>query len=284
MTLRALLAHGARAARRCARLVAGLYLVEAGVALLFALAAWRTLASLYARHPLFDRGVGGDLGALILALRAHPGALVALAWCGLAVALGYAVLSLYLTAGLLGALDGGRFADHAGARFPAFLRVWLWSLLPYGAALVLLGLGLVVAGVRAPHPLSVGALLVPLLLGAAPGLLALLGTSLAVDYARVLLVRRAGASSGTALLQGARLLFNRPIAPLHFLGYLATTLALTAAYLAFACTHPLPGAAGALALLVLRQALLAARFAARAVLLGGQLAVVPATAPAARSA
>jgi hypothetical protein len=266
--LLAMLGAGLRALRRHARTALALYALQAACALLFFVVVAQALAAVHARHPLLDRGVGGDLAALGLALRGQVGAISALAWAGVALAAAYGLLSLYLTAGLLGALADRGFGATAIARFGAFVRLWLWSLLPYGVALIVLGVGLGLTGGPDLGALTVAGLLAPVLRGALPGLLALVVTSVAVDYARAILVAgEAPRSAGLALLRGVAAAM-RPAPILHLLGYLATWTAITGAYLAFSFQHPIRSA---LAIFVLRQLVSAARFTSKVVLLGGQL-------------
>jgi len=270
MRLAEMVADGVQAIRRHARLLLVLFLVELAASLIFAAGVAAALVLRFGSRPLFARGVAGDDAALASAILSSGGAFSALGAVGLAWLLGYAILSLYLGAGLLGAFAGDRFADAAGERFGVFLRLWLWSLLPWGV-----GLGVCAFGFAALAPdledfltpgLTVGRPLLALL----PGLFVLAVVSCAVDYARARLTLRGG-SALRALGSGLARALTRPTALLHFLLYSFFWLAVSAAYLAGTVGVTFAGLGGAVALFALRQLVAALRFAARAAASAGQL-------------
>jgi hypothetical protein len=271
VTVRAMIAAGLAAARAARRAVWTVFLVELAVSVVFTLAAGWTLSELYAARPLFSRGVEGDLVALLLALEPSTEALRALAHTALALLVAWKVASLWLGAGLAGALAGKGFAETAAARFGAFVRLALWSI-PFYAAVALIGLlGLAAADPRLDDLLAWTTIAGPPLAGLAPAALLLLLTAVAIDHARAHLVVHGGGAT-RALRAGLRAALSRPSAVVHYLAYLATWALVSALYVLLTAGPDFPGAGGALVLLVLRQTTAAARFWARAVATGGQLA------------
>jgi hypothetical protein len=269
VTVAARLAAGARALRAHPRLVLALYLVELGTSLLFAAAAGAVFVDRYGHRPLFARGVAGDDPALALALLHERGALSTLVWLGLAWALGWALVSLYLGAGLLGAFAGRGFGATAGARVGAFARLWLATLVPWAVVLLVAGLGLVAVGLELDDTLALGRMIGRAVLGLAPAL-ALAGiVGCAVDHARADLVVRGGGAV-RALLRHLVRAVARPAALGHYLCYAGAWLAITMLYVAGTIGAPL----GALALLALRQLVCALRFGLRCATSGGQLAAL----------
>lgn len=261
---------GVHALARHRRLLARLFLVELAASLLFAGGVAAALFLRFGSRPLFARGVAGDDAALASAILSSSGAFTALGAVGIAWLVGYALLSLYLGAGLLGAFAGRRFADAAGERFGAFFRLWLWSLLPWGV-----GLGVAVLGFGALAPeledfLTPGLLVGRPLLALLPGLVVLAVVACAVDYARARLTLRGG-SALAALGFGLGRALARPTALLHFLVYAGFWLGVSAAYLAGTVGVAFAGLGGAVALFALRQLVAALRFAARAAASAGQL-------------
>jgi hypothetical protein len=205
------------------------------------------------------------MAALVLSLREYPGVLATLVWSGLAMALGWVLLSFYLTPGLLGVFVGRPFGEAARRGFWPFVRLFFWSLVP-----TLLALGLAALGA---HDLDFDQMvsrwdLVTSLLRALPGIL-LLGLVLcAVDYARADLVAHDSRGAGRALLRAFRLVLTRPLPTLQYFLYCVSVVVLALAYLVV--SRPLFG----LLLFLARQLFLAARFAARAATSAGQIELV----------
>jgi hypothetical protein len=272
MKLAAMLAVATRALRAHRLLLVVLYLVQLVTSLAFALIVARWLSDTYAHRPLFAQGVAGDDTALILALLPELSALRALAWAGAGLLVLYALLSIYLGAGLLGAFAGLGFTATARARALAFGRLWLWSLIPYAAGGLVL-----VAGVRSYGPvradlIDLGFMAGRLLLSAAPGALIILVTACAVDHGRAELVLWGGGAA-RALARGFAVVLGRRVALAWYALYLTAWLAVTAGYVALTAGRPFAGAAGAVTLFVLRQVVAATRFAARCATSAGQVAL-----------
>jgi hypothetical protein len=263
-------AAGARALRARPRLVFGLFLVELLFALAFMLAVQRALSAVFGHHPAFARGVHGDDRVLIAVLEQAAHLLPGLAAAMLAVLIVYAGVSMYTTAGLLGALFGMPFGQAASKHALAFVRVWLISVIPFGVGLLLVVLP---AAISAGDPERV-AMFTPffwrLLLGALPGILWLALLFCAIDYARVDLVTRGHTKAFLAFLRGLGQAV-RPAAFAHYLIYLLFWLAIAVAYVGATLGHPFAGAAGAVELFLVRQVVAAMHLAARVVTYGGQI-------------
>jgi hypothetical protein len=273
MSIATMFSRGAAAVRAQLRLVLALYVVQLGLGLVFTFAVARTLWSLYAERPLFTRGVAGDATPLVLALLPNRAALGALAWAGIGMLVGYALASLYLGAGLLGALAGRGFGQTAAARFWGFIRLWLWSLIPWSLAALVGFIGMAIVDFSSNDIIAWTTLAGRPLLGLLPALLLAAITSLAVDLARADLVLRGGGSA-RALARGIVRAVTRPALLVHYFLYLTAWVAISSLFVAATFGRSFPGAAGAWLLLFLRQATALARFLLRAVTSGGQIAAV----------
>jgi len=266
----------ARALRRFPGLLGSLYLTQLGISLGGAALIGFLLSDAFARRPLFDRGIDGDLPALVASFAGRPGLITSLLLVAAGAVVLYWLVSLFLTGGWLAVLldppDRRRevarwFGAGGAANFFPLLRLALWSILPYGAVLVAFGLGARDLGKSFEHALSPGDLVVPLALALGPALFLhwIIGT--AIDYARVDLVRHPGMSSLRALLRGFHVLVSRPVVLLHTALYGLFFVAVTAGYFAIAGSL-----GGGLALaIVIRQLVSLLRFLAHAGLLAGQV-------------
>jgi hypothetical protein len=267
----ALLLGGARAVRARLRVVLAVYALQLAVSLIFTAAASLALARVYGDRPLFARGVAGDDAALMLALQAHGDVPRTLFWVGVALLGGWALLSLYLAAGLLGALAGRGFAATAAARFGAFVRLLLWSLIPWLPVAAAAFVGLRAMDFSEGDLVAWDTLVGRPLLFLGPALLLAAIVCLAVDLARADLVLTGGRGAFRALWRGLRRAL-RP-APLgHYLLYVALWLGVTALYVLATWGRDFSGAGGAWLLFLLRQATALARFLLRATTSAGQLA------------
>jgi hypothetical protein len=267
---------GARALRGRWRLAAGLYAVQLGITLVFLLAAARTMTLMYGDLPIFDRAVAGDVVALVGMVQHRPGVLTGIMATGMAMVVGYAVLSWYLSAGTLGALAGDSFTEAAGARFFAFFRVWLWSLIPYAVSLIAIGMGVgVVAAARNP----IGALtwfefVGRPLLAALPGLILLGVTTSVTNYAQAILATERKRGATRAWFRAWRLVFTRPWPLVHYFVYAILWALITALYVQGTVGSPFAGAGSALGLFAIRQVIAMTRFTLRFATTAGQLAGV----------
>jgi len=281
-TLLDMLAAGGRALRRHAGLVAGLYAIQLLISAVVGAVVATALVPPFARRPIFDAAVDGDLHSLVVVLSDHADLLLALAWLAVAVALLYGVLSWFLTGGLLAVIAdstsplarGARmrtFGAGSAALFLPFARLWIWSLIPYGLIATVLALGLLGFHDTATSALTFGDVLWPFVGAIAPAVLLWVLLTTFLDYARIELLRTPGLGSGWALLRAAWFVVRRPIAIAHVLLYFALSVGVVAGYVGLTWNRPMLGAAGAVALFAARQLAHALRFSLRVGLLAGQV-------------
>jgi hypothetical protein len=268
-----MLGAGAQALRQHRITAMMLYLVQFGVGLLFTMVVGWVLNMLYGHRPLFDRGVAGDDAALVFALAPHMATMKALVIFGVALAFAYSLLSQFLTAGLIGTFRGRPFGESATRWFPAYVRVWILSLVPYAVGGVIAMLGSFMLSNGRDDAFSMRVMFGRPLLGALPGLFVITLTSLAVDYARVGLVATDERGALRALARGFRHAV-RLRTLVHYKLYLLFWLSVSAVYVAATIGHPWGGTLGLWLLFALRQVVNMLRFGARVVTYGGQLALV----------
>jgi hypothetical protein len=272
------LAAGARLIGRYPRLIAGLYLVQLVLSSLAGLVVARALASGFARRPLFDRAADGDLLSLLTILNQHDPLFSGALWACIGFVIAYAMISWFITAGLLATATGQpvgarataeRFGAGGAANVAAFARLAGWSLIPYAAiaVLALIGLSAGLGGVELSD--SFGSILARGLAGLAPAILTWWITNTAVDFARIELVTRERKSALRSLLRGYAWVFTdrRPL-PLAGLFYVLI-IGVTAVYATTLAGVELSW----LALLALRQMVAITRFLAKVCLLGADVAV-----------
>jgi hypothetical protein len=273
MSLAAMVAAGVRGARAHRRLLGGLFLVELAASLAFVLGTYLALVGTVGGYPLFARAVRGDDAALLSLLSERGPVFSAILALGVGWALGYALLSLYLGAGLLGAFAGRGFAATAGPRYWAFLRLWLLALVPWALALGACAAGIACVDLGGEDLLSRARMVGRPLPGLLPGLLLLAIVSTAVDYGRARLVLSGGGAL-RALGFGFARVFTRAAALPHVVLYALVWIGVSALYVAGTYGVAFAGAGGALALFALRQLVAGARFAARAATSAGQVAAL----------
>lgn len=267
---------GARALRRFPGLIGALYLAQVGISLAAAGVMGMLLSAAFARRPIFDRALDGDLAALVTSFLGHPQLLPAL----LAIAAGAVVLywlvSIFMTAGLIAVLldppDRRRevarwFGAGGAANFFPLLRLGAWSLFPYAAVLVAVSLGSRGLEAALQNAITPVDLVAPLAWAFGPALLLHWIAGTAIDYARVDLVRHPGMSSLRALLRGFHLLVARPLALVHTALYGLFFAAVTAGYLGLSGSL----AEGIAVAILLRQLVALIRFTAHVSLIAGQV-------------
>ncbi len=276
--------HGVDAVRRRPGTVLTLYGANLVFTLAFTLAAAFFLASAFGAHPLFDRGVSGDLAALLSALREAPLVAPALFWTGVALALIYFVASQLLLGGLLERLRDDesltraaaarRFGAGATAHLGRFLRVWLWTWLLWIPALIATGIGFA-AGLRGlTSALELGPVVGRLLIALVPALLLGALAGAVGDYARLLVVSDPELAPRRAVWRALRMVLRRPITLVHFGSYVAAWLLVSGLYVLATSGHPFAGAGGVLLLLAIRQLIALARIALRVAAFAGQQALL----------
>jgi hypothetical protein len=275
-SLPALLRAGVLALRRFPGLAVVLYLVQVALSAGAALVIMMLLSGAFGDRPLFDRAMDGDLGALAACFRGEPSLVIALVWIGLAAVVLYSVVSWFLTAGLIAVLldapsrrrEVMRWFGSAGAcNFFPFLRLALWSALPYAAILAMAALGYGFVRVRIDEAFSAGEVLEAAAIGLSPALLLHWIAATAIDYARVDLVRHPGMSSLRGLLRGFRMVSRHRLALVHTLLYGAVFVGTIALY----DWMTVGGAMSLLGLVALRQVSGLVRFAAHVGLIAGQV-------------
>jgi hypothetical protein len=271
-----MIAAGLQGTARQRRLAVALYLVQLFVSLLFLVIVERALASTFGHRPLFAHGVAGNTEALLLSFGPHMAATHTLAITGMGLVFGYLVLSLFLTGGLVGVFAGRSFGDAALRGFVPYLRLWLWSLIPYAvcAAVIAIGMKLAGGGDIFERLISLKLLLMRPLLFVVPGLVVLAITMCAVDYARAELIVGERRGAIRALLGSFRFVVRNPNSLAHYGLYLLFWMAISVLYVMATFGHPFAGAGGAWALFALRQLVSLVRFGARVATTGGQVALV----------
>ncbi len=268
---------GLRGIRRYPRMWLALYAVQLAMSVLAGVAVWGAMSAAFGDRELLEMARRGDVLALATALRDHAGLFAGAMWSALVMIAAYGALSWLTTAGLLSVLarapetrseTAAVFGAGGVSSFAGFLRLWLWCLIPYAAAGVVLILGAASSLSSANDQLTYGAVVAHLLPALAPGLLLWWIVNTAVDFARVELVDSERKRALRALLRGFGTVFTgwRPLP--HAAAYYALWVAITGAFAA--------GTAGvaisAGALLLLRQTVAILRFAGKVWLYGGQVA------------
>ena len=276
---------GARALRRFPGLCGSIYLAQLLVSVAAAGLIGMLLTDAFARRPMFDRGVDGDLAALVMSFMARPDLLTSILLIGGGAMLLYAVVSLFLTGGLIAVLldppDRRRevarwFGAGGAANFFPLVRLAIWSVLPYAAVVVAVALGADPLPDALATALAPRDLVVPLLVAFGPALFLhwIIGT--AVDYARVDLVRHPGLSSLRALVRGFSVLVTRPLVLLHTALYGLFFAGVTAGYIAISGSL----ADGLLVAVLVRQLVSLLRFIAHVALVAGQVEIACSAMPA----
>lgn len=276
-----MLTEGVGVVRRFPGLLLTLYVLELFVSVIAGWLTARILAAAFARMPVFDQAVDGDISALVFAMREWHEIFGIIAWVCIGVVLTYMLLSLYLWGGLNAVLlqrptkrreVAKTFGAGGAATFYAYLRVFLWSLVPYVIIFIVLAVGLGRAGERLETALTGRDVAAALLPGLLPAMALWWVQSAAVDYARIGLSRAPGMSSWRALWQGYRTVFMdwRPL--VHLLLYVLFFALVTTAFVLFTFGLPMAGTFGAVAMFVIRQLVSMLRFISKIVCAGGQVA------------
>lgn len=275
-----MISRGAHVLRRYPGLVGTLYAIQFAVAFGAGWVMTRILATAFANQPLFDAAVDDDTVALVTVIAAKPTVFASVAWVGIGALGLYAVLSWFLSGGLIATLletPRGRretarcFGAGGASTFLAYARLGLLSVIPYGIALVVAGFGLDRASDGLIYALDVGDVAGALIPNLAPAAIILWIAFTAVDYARIDLSRYPEQSSARALLRGYKRVFTTRWPLVHVLMYYLAFIAISLVFLAATVDRPMAGVGGALGLFAIRQITSMIRFAAKVVLVGGQV-------------
>ena len=287
MSIHAMIRRGLAGLRRYSGLWLSLYLVQFITAALGTWIMTRILAAELASNPVFDRAVDGDPAALAFILGDNPGVFAATMAVGVGVAVGYALLSWYLVGGAVAVLlrqpGSGRdlrrcFGAGGAETFFAYARLWLWSLIPYAIGIIALALGFYLGGKDLIESVTIADVLGQMLPPLIPAVVIFWLHLTAIDYARIELSRRALAgeplSALRALLGAYRAVLGdrRPL--LHIAIYAGYFFAVSAVYVTLGQGAAMAGVIGAVAIFLIRQLVLALRFAADVVCTAGQVALV----------
>jgi hypothetical protein len=281
--LRDMLGAGTRAVGKYTGTLLSVFVVQSIVAVAVMGAVAIALSMTFARLPIFDEAVDGDLVSLLFCLRGGKAALLAATGIVLGGLLLWQLASWFLVGGIYGVLgnrpegrgDTARCFGAAGAStYLAYARLALCSLPGLFLALVVLLFGLQFTLPRIEYALTVPQLVGPLAIGLLPGFLVLHVVWTITDYARVELSLRGESHEPSVVMTYARTVgyvLRRPITLAHgAVGWLAF-IAISVGYAYLAHGHPMYGAEGAVTLFVIRQGVSLARCAIRFAVLAGQL-------------
>jgi hypothetical protein len=262
----------------------GLFVVQAVIVSGLGLIIWQVFASQFAHRPLFDEGVDGDLLSLIEALRHTKVLLMAVTWMSVGAVLLWAILSWFLTGGLIAVLAERPHGRRATARvfgaggastFFAFLRLAGLSFLGHLVVLVVAMVGVDMVSPQLDHALDLGTVIGELFAGLLPALLLLCILWTIIDHARVeLALRRPTHERLGALVvfgRAAVWVFRRPIAIAHVALWLVAFVVVSVLYAYAAFGHAMLGASGAIALAVVREGVALVRMGLKVALVGGQV-------------
>jgi hypothetical protein len=255
--------------------------------LLWALAwSWpfyRTLADATALRPFAEplaHGLHVDVMAEIFAR--HP-EIASVGQAGAAAsAVGWVIVSWFLTGGVLGlcALPPAetslrRFGAEAGGRGPAMARLWLWFVPHWAMAALIAAMGGGMGSAAGAHAANSWWTVGGGILGALPGLVALLLVSTMADVARARLTLMPQPVARVAMTEATRLVLAHPRCPVgvQLLGGLVW-LGASGLYLAVAWPFPYASGPAFALLFLLRQALVLARAGVRVATLDANLEYV----------
>jgi hypothetical protein len=271
--------HGFREVWRCRRLVFPVYLANLLTAVFAVLPVYLTLHRLTAHRPAAERLVySWDLEVLAELVMDNPELLSQLQGVFLFVPLAYLLLSQLLLGGVLGALWSydrptlRRFGGDAFGHLPGLLWVLVWSALPYALSLGLAGVAFVALEGRPVWVIAIAMV---------PGLILLLWTDAALDFARVETVTGGITSSIKRLVYGYWAVLKRPVAALAIhLGFGLITLVPLVVLLALPDGLDAGGTAAVAGTFGLRQVVVCLRVGLRVASLSGHMVLFRSIFPA----
>jgi hypothetical protein len=284
-----LIGAGPRAVSRYTGTLLAVFVAQSLIAASCIVAIFAVLAHTFARLPMFDEAVDGDLVALIYSLRYGKDGMVAIAGIVFGAVVLWQLASWFLVGGAYSVLaqrpegrgDTARCFGAGGAStYLAYARLALCALPGWLTVLSVLAFGLGLGPVnllfksRIDQALTVGELLGPLVLAVLPAALLLHLLWTVEDYARVELTLRHDTHDPGVVATYLRTLgyvLRRPVTLVHgALGWLVFGLVSTA-YFYLSLGHPMYGAEGAITLFIARQGVSLLRMAIRFGVLAGQL-------------
>jgi len=241
------------------------------------------LSLIFARLPIWDDAVDGDLAALLFSLRYGRTSLLAVAGIVFGGLVLWQLTTWFLVGGINGVLANrpeGRaetakcFGASGASTYLAYARLAVCSLPGLFLVLLMLILGFQTMEARIFAALTVPQLLGPLALAMLPGLLVLHVAWTITDYARVELTLRGESHDPSVVITYMRTVgyvLRRPLTLAHgALGWFVF-LVISIGYAYLAHGRPMYGAEGAVTLFVIRQGVSLARTAVRFSVLAGQL-------------
>jgi hypothetical protein len=274
---------GTRAVGRYTGTLLAVFVVQSIVALACMVAISAVLAATFARLPIWDEAVDGDLVALVYSIRHGKAALYASGGIIFGAVLLWQLASWFLVGGVYGVLaqrpegrgDTARcFGASGTSTYLAYARLALCSLPGWFLVLFVFGVCVDLVDKRLIYALTVPQLLGPLAIAILPALFLLHVMWTITDYARVELSLRHESHDPSVVMTYVRTVFyvlRRPITLVHAgLGWLLF-IVVSVGYAYLAHGHPMYGAEGAVTLFVIRQGVALSRSAIRFGVLAGQV-------------
>jgi hypothetical protein len=278
-----LIGAGPRAVSRYTGTLLAVFVAQSIVAAICIISVAVVLAQAFARLPMFDEAVDGDLVSLIYCLgHGKPSILAAGGIVFGAVAL-WQLASWFLVGGIGGVLaqrpegrgDTARcFGASGAATYLTYARLALCSLPGWLVVALVFFNCLSLVAARIDHALTVPELLGPLAVAVVPAALLIHLLWTVSDYARAELTLRHDTHDPGVVatyLRTIAYVLRRPVTLVHgAVGWLLFAL-VTIAYAYLAQGHPMYGAEGAVTLFVARQGVSLLRMAIRFGILAGQI-------------
>ncbi len=274
---------GPRAVGRYTGTLLAVFVVQSIMTIAAMIAIAVILAQAFARLPLFDEAVDGDLFALVTCMKYAKAHLFACGGVVLAATLLWQLASWFLVGGVYGVLaqrpegrgDTARcFGASGTATYLAYARIALCSIPGWIVVLFVFGISSSLVMPRIEHALTFADLFGALAIALLPAMLLVHVLWTVSDYARVELTLRHESHDPSAVITYLRTLgyvIKRPLTLVHaglgWLGFLFVTIV----YAYFAHGHAMYGAEGAVTLFVIRQGVALARMAIRFGVLAGQI-------------
>lgn len=278
-----MISAGLRGISRYTGTLFAVFLVQSLIAAACTLGIAIVLAQAFARLPMFDEAVDGQLVALIWIGRHGRGTFVAIGGIVFAAVVLWQLAAWFLAGGLYGVLaerpesrgeTARTFGASGAATYLAYARLALCSLPGWALVLTTFGGCLGMVTPRIEHALTMGDLIGPIAFAFLPALALLHFFWTVSDYARIELTLRHDSHDPGVLATYLRtlvLVAKRPLTLVHAgLGWVFFLL-VTAAYAYLAQGHSMYGAEGAVTLFVARQGVSLLRMAIHVAVMAGQI-------------
>jgi len=283
MRLGELVRAGSSALSKYTGTVLAVFVVQGLFALACMAAITVILAQAFARLPMFDEAVDGDLVAMIWCVRHAADSFLAIGGLVFGTLVFWQLASWFLVGGLTGVLaqrpegrgDTARcFGASGAATFLTYARLAVFTLPAWMLVIFVFAIGVRATTPRLEYALTIPQLVGPVLLGALPALLLAHFFMTVSAYARVELTLRHDSHDPGVVATYLRTLgfiARRPLTLVHAgLGWVLFAL-VTLAYAYLSYGHPMYGAEGAITLFFVRQGVALLRMAIAVAVLGGQV-------------